>query len=170
MTLRAALDTTLPTHERIQGLLPHRFPMLLVDAVWELRAGESIRAAKAVTLDEPAYARTRRGAARAASQGYPTSLVIESFCQTAGILFMESGLGGYDRHRHVLLFGALVGCRVSGAAFPGDVLTHRASIVKVFSDSAVFAGEVAVDGGTVLTVDHVVMAVRDRGTIQETRP
>src|SRR5437667_465529 len=98
VTLTAALDTTLPAHERIKGLLPPRYPMLLVDAVRELRAGESIRAAKAVTLDEPAYARTRRGAARAASQGYPTSLVIESFCQTAGILFMESGLGGYDRH------------------------------------------------------------------------
>ena len=162
MTLTAALDTTLPAHERIKGLLPHRYPMLLVDAVRELRAGESIRAAKAVTLDEPAYARTRRGAARAASQGYPTSLVIESFCQTAGILFMESGLGGYDPHRHVLLFGALAGCRVTGAAFPGDVLTHHARIVKAFSDSAVFAGEVAVDGRPVLTVDQVVMAVRDR--------
>jgi len=163
--LPPALETILADHERIKGLLPHRYPMLLVDAVRELRPGESIRATKAVTLDEVAYARARRDAAGTATWSYPTSLVVESFCQAAGILFMESGLGDYDRHRQVLLFGALAGCRVSGAAFPGDVLTHRARIVKAFSDSAVFAGEVAVDDRTVLTVDQVVMAVRDREMI-----
>ena len=160
--LPPALATILADHERIKDLLPHRYPMLLVDAVRELRAGESIRAAKAVTLDEAPYARARGAATGTATRSYPTSLVVESFCQAAGILFMESGLAGYDPHRHVLLFGALAGCRVTGAAFPGDVLTHHARIVKAFSDSAVFAGEVAVGGRPVLTVDQVVMAVRDR--------
>ena len=131
-------------------------------APWSFRAGESIRAAKAVTLDEAPYVRARGAATGTATRSYPTSLVVESFCQAAGILFMESGLAGYDPHRHVLLFGALAGCRVTGAAFPGDVLTHHARIVKAFSDSAVFAGEVAVGGRPVLTVDQVVMAVRDR--------
>jgi len=160
--LPPALETILADHERIKDLLPHRYPMLLVDAVRELRAGESIRAAKAVTLDEAPYVRARGAATGTATRSYPTSLVVESFCQAAGILFMESGLAGYDPHRHVLLFGALAGCRVTGAAFPGDVLTHHARIVKAFSDSAVFAGEVAVGGRPVLTVDQVVMAVRDR--------
>ena len=160
--LPPAPETILADHERIKDLLPHRYPMLLVDAVRELRAGESIRAAKAVTLDEAPYVRARGAATGTATRSYPTSLVVESFCQAAGILFMESGLGGYDPHRHVLLFGALAGCRVTGAAFPGDVLTHHARIVKAFSDSAVFAGEVAVGGRPVLTVDQVVMAVRDR--------
>ena len=160
--LPPALETILADHERIKDLLPHRYPMLLVDAVRELRAGESIRAAKAVTLDEAPYVRARGAATGTATRSYPTSLVVESFCQAAGILFMESGLGGYDPHRHVLLFGALAGCRVTGAAFPGDVLTHHARIVKAFSDSAVFAGDVAVGGRPVLTVDQVVMAERDR--------
>ena len=167
--LPPALGTILADHERIKGLLPHRYPMLLVDAVLELRAGDWIRATKAVTLDEAAYARARRDAASTATRSYPTSLVVESFCQAAGILFMESAMGRYDRDRHVLLFGALAGCRVTGAAFPGDVLTHRARIVKAFSDSAVFAGEVAVEDRTVLTLDHVVMAVRDREMVQVMR-
>ena len=57
--LPPALATILADHERIKDLLPHRYPMLLVDAVRELRAGESIRAAKAVTLDEAPYVRVR---------------------------------------------------------------------------------------------------------------
>jgi 3-hydroxyacyl-[acyl-carrier-protein] dehydratase len=152
-------------HQQLKTLLPHRYPMLLVDAVTELRPGESIRAIKAVTLDEAAYAGIARGTAETAL-GYPTSLVIESFCQAAGILFMETGAASYARERQVLLFGALMGCRVLGAARPGDLLTHHARITKTLSDSAVFGGHVQVDGRTILTLEHVVMAIRDRAVLE----
>ena len=151
-------------HHQIKALLPHRYPMLLVDAVTELRPGESIRAIKAVTFGEAAYAAISNRAATAL--GYPTSLVIESFCQAAGILFMETSGASYARERHVLLFGALMGCRVRGAARPGDLLTHYARITKTLSDSAVFGGHVEVDGRTILTLEHVVMAVRDRAVLE----
>jgi 3-hydroxyacyl-[acyl-carrier-protein] dehydratase len=152
-------------HHEIEALLPHRYPMLLVDAVLDLQPGLSIVASKAVTRDEAAYARARHPGAAEGGQGYPASLVIESFCQAAGILFMESGSQTYDRRRHVLLFGALMGCRISGVALPGDVLMHHARITKALSDSAVFGGEVRVDGRPILTLEHVVMAVRDRGSL-----
>jgi 3-hydroxyacyl-[acyl-carrier-protein] dehydratase len=40
----------------IKRLLPHRYPMLLVDRVLEAVPGESLVATKAVTSNEPWYA------------------------------------------------------------------------------------------------------------------
>ena len=61
--------------------LPHRYPLLLVDRVLELKAGESIRALKNVTFNEPFFS------------GHfphrpvmPGVLIIEALAQTAGIL------------------------------------------------------------------------------------
>jgi 3-hydroxyacyl-[acyl-carrier-protein] dehydratase len=40
---------------KILELLPHRYPFLLVDRVLECRAGDSIRALKNVTYNEPFF-------------------------------------------------------------------------------------------------------------------
>jgi 3-hydroxyacyl-[acyl-carrier-protein] dehydratase len=68
--------------------LPHRYPLLLVDRVLELHAGESIRALKNVTFNEPFFA------------GHfphrpvmPGVLIIEALAQAAGILtFVTAGV------------------------------------------------------------------------------
>ena len=41
--------------EEIQEFLPHRYPMLLVDRVTELVLGESIKAYKNITTNEPFF-------------------------------------------------------------------------------------------------------------------
>lgn len=68
--------------------LPHRYPLLLVDRVLELKSGESIRALKNVTFNEPFFA------------GHfphrpvmPGVLIIEALAQAAGILtFVTAGV------------------------------------------------------------------------------
>lgn len=68
--------------------LPHRYPLLLVDRVLELKPGESIRALKNVTFNEPFFA------------GHfphrpvmPGVLIIEALAQAAGILtFVTAGV------------------------------------------------------------------------------
>ena len=73
---------------KILELLPHRYPFLLVDRVLECRAGESIRALKNVTYNEPFF------------PGHfperpvmPGVMIIEALAQTAGILaFVTAGV------------------------------------------------------------------------------
>src|SRR6185503_660038 len=64
----------------IQRLLPHRYPMLLVDRVLDWEAGKFVRGVKNVTINEPFF------------QGHfpaypvmPGVLVIEAMAQVAGL-------------------------------------------------------------------------------------
>ena len=77
-----------PMQLDIQGILrqlPHRYPFLLVDRVLEWRSGESIRALKNVTYDEPFVQSHFPG-----RPVMPGVLIIEALAQTAGILTLLS--------------------------------------------------------------------------------
>ena len=61
--------------------LPHRYPFLLVDRVLECRPGESIRALKNVTYNEPFFPGHFPG-----RPVMPGVMIIEALAQAAGIL------------------------------------------------------------------------------------
>lgn len=70
---------------RILSVLPHRYPLLLVDRVVSMDLGESIHAVKAVTFNEQFF------------QGHfpgrpimPGVLIIEALAQAAAILAIET--------------------------------------------------------------------------------
>src|SRR3546814_10577748 len=75
---------------RIMAMLPHRYPMLLVDRVLEIVPDHSIRAVKAVSMNEPFF------------QGHfpgrpimPGVLIVEALAQAAGVLAIDAlGLEG----------------------------------------------------------------------------
>src|SRR3546814_11778809 len=75
---------------RILTLLPHRYPMLLVDRVVSMVPNQSIYAVKAVTMNEPFF------------QGHfpgrtimPGVLIVEALAPAGGVLAIESlGLAG----------------------------------------------------------------------------
>ena len=48
-------DSTAMDMDRVMELLPHRYPFLLVDRVLECQPGESLRALKNVTVNEPFF-------------------------------------------------------------------------------------------------------------------
>lgn len=152
-------------HSEIKTVLPHRFPMIMVDAVRELDLENTrIVAVKAVTASDFCYGDLEDGAG-APEHAYPLSLVIESFCQAAGILCNR--LRGEIPGRKLMLFGSMGDLTVYGDAFPGDVLEHRAHLVKDLSDAAVFAGEVHVGGRAILKVGQVVVALRPATALDE---
>jgi 3-hydroxyacyl-[acyl-carrier-protein] dehydratase len=73
---------------KIMERLPHRYPLLLVDRVLECRAGESIRALKNVTYNEPFF--PGHFPARPVMPGV---MIIEALAQACGILtFVTSGV------------------------------------------------------------------------------
>ncbi|GKQ38397.1 3-hydroxyacyl-ACP dehydratase FabZ family protein [Streptomyces sp. A012304] len=141
--------------------LPHRYPMLLVDRVVELVPGERIRAVKAVTVNEPWYA----GAAPDADLAYPPSLLIESWGQTAGLLTV---VGGGAPQGQVMLFGSVADAEFHHPVLPGDVIEHRVTVARTFTDSVVFEGSSHRGDLTVMTVAQMVMAFRPAELLRPT--
>src|SRR5262249_9168888 len=139
--------------DEIRKVLPHRYPMLLVDRVTELVAGQRLTAVKAVTANEPWYA-TGGGPA------YPPVLVVESWCQAAGVLAPWHQPNPDLLAGQVMLFGSIANIRFVRPVLPGDVLEHRVRLARLLTDSAVFEGETVVDGHPVMTVERIVMAWR----------
>jgi len=176
-----------PGFAEIKRVLPHRYPMLLVDRVVEIEPGIRLTARKAVSGNEPWY-RDLADDTPATGYAYPPTLLVESWCQAAGLLAASEptwdlagdptneppgGLtgepprnpaSGLDRQDvptgRVLLIGAITGIRFTGDVFPGDLVEHRVRLVRSVGDTAIFEGESLVDGRTVVEVERVVVALR----------
>jgi 3-hydroxyacyl-[acyl-carrier-protein] dehydratase len=102
-------------------LLPHRYPFMLVDRVLELKAGESIRALKNVTYNEPFFPGHFPG-----RPVMPGVMIIEALAQAAGILtFVSSNIVPHEETR--FYFVGIDKARFRKPVEPGDqlVLTAR---------------------------------------------
>jgi 3-hydroxyacyl-[acyl-carrier-protein] dehydratase len=104
--------------------LPHRYPFLLVDRVLECRKGDSIRALKNVTYNEPFF------------PGHfphrpvmPGVMIIEALAQTAGILaFLTAGVIPDDDTR--FYFVGIDKARFRRPVEPGDQLILTAKLER----------------------------------------
>src|SRR5690348_13929522 len=74
-------ETTSVTFDDIQRLLPHRYPMLMVDRVLSWRPGVSIHAVRNVTANDPILAAHFPG-----KPILPGALIIEGVAQSALLL------------------------------------------------------------------------------------
>jgi 3-hydroxyacyl-[acyl-carrier-protein] dehydratase len=104
--------------------LPHRYPFLLVDRVLELIPGQSIRALKNVTYNEPFF------------PGHfphrpvmPGVMIIEALAQTAGILaFVTAGVVPNEDTR--FYFAGIDKARFRRPVEPGDQLLLNARLER----------------------------------------
>lgn len=136
--------------------------MLLVDAVLEIQDGATIVAVKNVTCNEPCFAHLSDSAPSSA-YAYPPTLVIESFCQAAGILANRAREG--DSRDTVMLFGSLSGFRFISPIHPGDRMEHHVLLERMLADAAIFSGEVRVEGRVVASAERVVVALRSASVL-----
>ncbi|OCC07766.1 3-hydroxyacyl-ACP dehydratase FabZ family protein [Streptomyces sp. PTY087I2] len=156
----AASDTPALVAERgdaglpeVMSLLPHRYPMLLVDRITALRPGERITAVKAVTHNEPWYAVSVPGQDLA----YPASLLVESWGQSAGLL---ASAAAPEAREQVMLFGSVANAVFHRPVLPGDLVEHRITLTRSLGDSVIFEGESRTSAGPVMSVGQMVMAFR----------
>lgn len=139
----------------ITGIIPHRYPVLLVDRVSDVLPGVSLTGYKAVSAAERCYRD------HADDYAYPFGLMLESWAQSAVVLVQ------WDRPNPDVLAGKAVlistikGVEVFGAVYPGDVLEHRVRIVRALDDAAILTGESLVAGRRVLSVGQFTLALRD---------
>jgi 3-hydroxyacyl-[acyl-carrier-protein] dehydratase len=124
---------------QVMAALPHRYPMLLVDRVETLVPGESIRAIKAVSINEPFF------------QGHfpgrpimPGVLIVEALAQAAGVLAVKSlGLEGSGK---LVYFMAIDDAKFRVPVEPGVLLTLEVSFTQMRKTASKFTGRALVDG------------------------
>lgn len=148
----------------IKKVLPHRYPMLLVDRVTELEPGVRLTAHKAVTCNELWY----QGLAEGSDHGYPEVLLIESWCQSAGVLAAWERPNPDVLSGQVMLFGGMADIRFLAPVLPGDLLEHRVRLVRALSDTVIFEGETLVGSDVVVEIGRVVMAMRSASELAAT--
>ncbi len=138
---------------RLQELIPHRYPFLMIDKVVDMIAGESAVGVKNVTINEPFF--QGHFPARAVMPGV---LVIEAMAQTAAALVVHT-LGAAFEGK-LVYFMTIDNARFRKPVVPGDQL--RVHVVKDRHRGPVwrFRGEAKVDGK--LVAEAVISAmIRD---------
>jgi 3-hydroxyacyl-[acyl-carrier-protein] dehydratase len=108
--------------DAVLGILPHRYPFLLVDRVLELERGVRIVAVKAVSADEPYFAGATPGAL-----AMPGLLIVEALAQAGAILLLSEQEAGSLR---LAYFASLDSVEWPSVVFPGDVVRLEISVAK----------------------------------------
>jgi 3-hydroxyacyl-[acyl-carrier-protein] dehydratase len=138
----------------IRRLLPHRYPMLLVDRVLDWEPGQFLRGLKNVTVDEPFF------------QGHfpaypvmPGVLVIEAMAQVAGLLTMLSDVARRDGSQ-LVLFAGIDEARFKRQVIPGDTLVLEANLERAVRGIGRFRTRATV-GSELVCEAQLLAAIRD---------
>ena len=129
---------------RVLAMIPHRYPMLMVDRVVDLVADKSATGIKNVTANEPYF------------QGHfpsrpvmPGVMIVEAMAQTAAVLVVHT-LGDQTEGK-LVYFMSIDKARFRKPVEPGDTMRihvtrehHRGNVWK-FSAQAKVEGEVVAD-------------------------
>jgi 3-hydroxyacyl-[acyl-carrier-protein] dehydratase len=109
----AGAKTMLDIHD-ILKILPHRYPLLLIDRVLELQRKERIVAIKNVTVNEPFFNGHFPGLPI-----MPGVLIVEAIAQAGGALLLTEV---EDREGKVMVFTGIERARFRRPVSPGDQL------------------------------------------------
>lgn len=134
----------------ILSMLPHRYPLLLVDRVKDIVPFERATGIKNVTMNEPQF------------QGHfpgrpimPGVMIVEAMAQTAGILVVKS-MNAEGSGKQVL-FMTIDNARFRSPVTPGDVMHIKVEKKQQRGPVWKFSGIVEVDGKKVAEADFAAM-------------
>ena len=138
----------------IMKILPHRYPMLLVDRIVEMDEGKRIVGVKNVTANEHFFQGHFPGA-----PVMPGVLIVEAMAQCSAVLILRDIP---DRDEKLFLFGGVDKARFRRPVVPGDQLRRECTALQRRSNTIKVQG--------VATVDGVVVAEAEMLSVMTQRP
>jgi UDP-3-O-[3-hydroxymyristoyl] N-acetylglucosamine deacetylase/3-hydroxyacyl-[acyl-carrier-protein] dehydratase len=121
----------------IMEIMPHRYPMLLVDRITRIDEGHSVEGVKNVTVNEAFF------------QGHfpghpimPAVLILEAMAQVGGMLLLNTV---EDPSNKLMYFTAIDGARFRRPVTPGDQLRFRLELLRFRGATAKMRGEAHVE-------------------------
>ena len=122
----------------IMRILPHRYPLLLIDRVVEMERKQRIVAIKNVTFNEPHF------------QGHfpdypimPGVLMVEAMAQAGGALLLTEIP---DRESKLMVFTGIDDAKFRRPVVPGDQLRIEVQVLNWRSRAVKMQGKITVDG------------------------
>jgi len=133
----------------IMDLLPHRYPILLVDRILDFEPKAWIRGLKNVSYNEEVF------------QGhfpsrpvFPGVYIVEAMAQTGGCLLLQEI---EDRARKVIYFMGIDGVKFRKPVLPGDQLVMEVKVLQLKGRICKMRGEAFVDGQKVAEAEFMSM-------------
>jgi beta-hydroxyacyl-ACP dehydratase FabZ len=124
--------------EWIQSVLPHRYPLLLVDRVLEIEPKKRIVAIKNVTVNEPFFNGHFPG-----RPVMPGVFLVEGLAQAGGLLLLHDMP---DRASKLIYFMGIESAKFRRPVVPGDQVRYEIEVLRLRSMHCKMAGKVFVDG------------------------
>src|SRR6202140_4299859 len=161
----AATKAVLEIHD-ILKILPHRYPLLLIDRVVELERKKRIVAIKNVTINEPFFCGHFPGLPI-----MPGVLIVEAMAQAGGALLLTEV---EDRTGKLIVFTGIDRARFRRPVVPGDQLRIEVEVkswhptarsIAVRMEGAAYVGDKRV--AQAIVTCQLVDQARTRGTAED---
>jgi len=135
----------------IMDIMPHRYPLLLVDRILELEEGKRVVGLKNVTINEPFFVGHFPG-----HPIMPAVLIIEAMAQTGGVLLLSMV---DDPNGKLVYFMGIDNAKFRRPVRPGDQLRFELTMLKLKNRICKMRGEAFVDGQLVAEAELLSMVV-----------
>lgn len=136
---------------QIMQMLPHRYPMLMVDKVIEI-SDNSLVAVKNITINEGVFSGHFPG-----HPVFPGVLIIEAMAQAAGVYVIHKK--NIDPQKNVVYFMSIEDAAFRKPVLPGDSMHLHIEILKNRGKIWKMQGEAKVDGVRVANAIFSAMIV-----------
>jgi len=122
----------------IMQVLPHRYPLLLVDRILEIELGKRIVGLKNVSINEPYF--------QGHFPGFPLMpgvYILEALAQVGGILMIKSL--DLEIGKYAIVFAGIDDARFKKPVYPGDQLILELDVISLKKSLSKMKGTAKVD-------------------------
>jgi 3-hydroxyacyl-[acyl-carrier-protein] dehydratase len=122
----------------IMQVLPHRYPLLLVDRILEIELGKRIVGLKNVSINEPYF--------QGHFPGFPLMpgvYILEALAQVGGILMIKSL--NLEIGKYAVVFAGIDDARFKKPVYPGDQLILELDVISLKKSLSKMKGTAKVD-------------------------